>query len=313
VLSVGELARRELVKMDVEKPICKRRRSSWYELAHNGLACVSDYGEFKLADIDNIVVYFERWLEKYNLGKYVLLNKISDVNEWVFVRGVTRFQAVYKRKLWFKLSFLQDVDFRHHIVLEVNPHNHGLFINEFEYMNRAWCKLRAWIFKTYGKFDFLRIVELHKSGRPHFHVLIAGIEYLDYNKIESIWSSKGKYGVGFSKRRAVRSDFNALWYLLKYVKKCVVGGESFDKQRSAIYFATNRRLFSVSRGLLDRAGFKSKKKAEVEYRFVGSRPAVTVNEFFVSRSEALDSMFYRVVIDQKDLYDFPYLFFVDDG
>jgi len=290
-----------------------RRRSSWYELARDGLQCVSDYGNFKLSDIDNIVTYFDRWIEKYNSGKYCLLQHKVDFNDYLFIRGVTRFQAVYKRKLWAKLRHLENIKFEHHIVLEVNPHNHALFINEFAYMNRAWCKLRAWLYKSYGKFDFLKVVELHKSGRPHFHVLISGLSYIDYKKVESIWSSKGKYGVGFSKRRSIRSDFNALWYVLKYVNKCVVGSGKFDNVVASIYFATNRRLFSMSRGLLSNVGFKRKEKGEVVYNFVGSRGAVAVNEFLVSKSLVSDGLYYHIVIDTKDLYEFPRLFVCDDG
>ena len=46
----------------------------------------------------------------------------------------------------------------------------------FYWINRSWAKLRSWLYKRYGHFEFVRVLEPHKSLRPHLHVLINPIK-----------------------------------------------------------------------------------------------------------------------------------------
>lgn len=94
------------------------------------------------------------------------------------------------------------------------------------YMAEAWNKLRTALKKYYGNFLFLRVVELHEDGYPHYHVLLVG-EAIAPAKILShitrLWRS---YGLGFVKLNVLRSDGRfdgtvkgAVKYILKYLFK----------------------------------------------------------------------------------------------
>ena len=113
----------------------------------------------------------------------------------------------------------------------------------------GWAKLRRYIYKMYGKFDFLRILECHKSGRPHVHCLLT-LQSFDSKVLhEKLWAMWRKYGGGFIKviDLRVRVGFDALAYVLKYVSKTVKDASANkDVLYSALLFASNKRLFSVS-------------------------------------------------------------------
>lgn len=282
-------------------------------MANEHVKKITDLNRLSKSDFEPIITYFKNWQGKYYSGKYAILQHKEKSNDFCFIRCMTRFQAIYKRKLWQKFEHLNHIKFQHHIILEVNPHNHVNYYNLFPYMARQWARLRAWLYKTYGAFDFIKIVEMHKKHRPHYHILIVGIPYIDYKKIEELWKSGGKYNCGFSKRIPVRNNFKALWYVLKYVNKSIVGHKNFNLNDSAIFFATNKRLFSLSRNLFGRIGIKQQAQNEAKYRFLGSKSASVVNNFVTDLGLNKDDLFYRITCESIYFYIYPYLFFIDDS
>lgn len=300
--------------------VYQRRRSEWFNLANDDVKRIPDLNNLDSRDFERIQTYFDRWQEKYNIGKYIVLSKD---NEYLFFRGVTRFQKIYKRKLWSKMQELVSVRFQHHFILEVNPHKHMLYYNEWSYMGHCWARFRSWLMKKYctekvnnktvyvRKLDFVKIVELHESNRPHYHILvrIKGVKRIDYQECKRFWWKK--YGVGYFKARAVSKGFKPLWYLLKYVNKSCVGSKTFSRVVSSIFFSTNKRLFSVSRSLFARKRSEPKKDDEDKYVLFGSKLSSVVNLYVVSKGLKQDELFYRIIADTKDFYEFPELFYVN--
>ena len=133
--------------------------------------------------------------------------------------------------------------------------------------------MRAWLLKRYGKFVFVKVLEFQKSGRPHLHVLLKfdklpkyvtdegyhrdGISHKD---LSEIWQKYGGGEVVYIQE--CNSSFKGLAYVLKYVNKTMSSVKSYVELFAALLFASNRRLFSMSRNLLALVGFKGADKEE---------------------------------------------------
>jgi len=68
----------------------------------------------------------------------------------------------------------------------------------------------------FGDIEYLRVTELHKSGWPHYHLLIRS-RYLPYEIVKTLWEDlTGAIKVDL---RQVDKTFSAYWYLTKYLSK----------------------------------------------------------------------------------------------
>ena len=117
--------------------------------------------------------------------------------------------------------------------------------DEFVWICRQWCRFRAWALKKFGKFEFVKILEVTKKGRPHLHVLLQwkeGFKSLSNVVLASEWGA-------FVNVRRVWQGFRAVSYVIKYFHKALESHKNFDLKYAALLFASNRRMFSVSRGL----------------------------------------------------------------
>lgn len=72
----------------------------------------------------------------------------------------------------------------------------------------------------YGHFEFLKVLEVQKKGRPHLLILIAGISHIPIEDLSAIWQ---KYGGGYAWIRSVEKRIDAVSYVLKYVNKTILG------------------------------------------------------------------------------------------
>lgn len=93
-------------------------------------------------------------------------------------------------------------------------------------MAQAWNKLRTALKKYYGNFLFLRVVELHEDGYPHYHILLVGSAISPREILFHIMKLWKQYGLGFVKMNVLRQDgrydgtvTGAVKYLLKYLFK----------------------------------------------------------------------------------------------
>jgi hypothetical protein len=240
-------------------------------------------------------------MEKYHLGRFV---RLSKEDEWVFIRCVNRFMEDYKRKLKRKLWPLRLVEWNLKLELTVDPSRFMRLVDEFAFIERAWAKTRSWLYKRYGHFEFLRVLEVQKKGRPHLHILIAGISYIPHEDLYTIWQ---KYGGGYVWIRPIENRVDAVSYVLKYVNKTIL---SEDKTYAALLFASNKRMFSMSRGLRDLLDVRCKSEKQ-GYTFRGTVEESEIRAFCAEENVVYDD-FVRAKITNEILYLYPQLFDVFD-
>lgn len=91
---------------------------------------------------------------------------------------------------------------------------------------QGWLDVQKYIKrlrKAAGPFCKIRhicVVEFHKSGKPHFHLLIheVGYEPLRKRLIEACWRLSGR-DRGFTNCKLVRNPVDAVEYIAKYIAK----------------------------------------------------------------------------------------------
>ena len=107
-------------------------------------------------------------------------------------------------------------------------------------LGAKWNRMRTYLAKKYGKFDYLRIVEPHKKGGwPHMHVLVRGFESLPRaaDKIT-------QWGFGWNYHCKQMPPKDAARYVSKYLTK-----EWPDSAVDVLRIASKCRIVSVSRGM----------------------------------------------------------------
>jgi hypothetical protein len=116
-----------------------------------------------------------------------------------------------------------------------------------EDMQKNFAKLVKALKKRHGGFFYLKVVEKHKSGFPHIHVLLSGKAIAHKGvkeEIESLW--RDKYGMGFCWIVLIKNGFRAG---IKYITKYLVKDFEMDGQ-SIISMGRYKRIFTASKGAL---------------------------------------------------------------
>jgi hypothetical protein len=213
---------------------------------------------------------------------------------------VNRFSEDYKRRLRKKLYPLRFVKWDLKLELTLDPKKFMLLINEFDFVDDAWAKVRSWLYKKYGHFEFLKVLEVQKVGRPHLHILLSGISYIPHEDLYGIWE---KYGGGYVWIKPIVSSIDAVSYVLKYVNKSIFGE---DKTYAALLFASNKRMFSMSRGLKDLTGARRAIRNQ-GYSFRGTVGESEVRAFCDGEGVSYED-FVRAKTTVEMFYRFPELF-----
>jgi hypothetical protein len=168
---------------------------------------------------------------------------------------------------------------------------------DYEYAKK---KLRAWLKyqrEKYGKFDYIFIPELHKSGRIHFHGITFGFSPLLIEarnpKTDKLIKKNGlqiynaeTWKDGFSTVSKIDSKAKTANYISKYITKDLIAIPSAYKQPK--YF--------VSRGL---------KKPEIEFKQTdGDELQMFIPNFIVGSLYIEDQKFEKdVLLYQLELDD----------
>ena len=168
---------------------------------------------------------------------------------------------------------------------------------DYEYAKK---KLRAWLKyqrEKYGKFDYIFIPELHKSGRIHFHGITFGFSPLLIEarnpKTDKLIKKNGlqiynaeTWKDGFSTVSKIDSKAKTANYISKYITKDLIAIPSAYKQPK--YF--------VSRGL---------KKPEIEFKQTdGDELQMFITNFIVGSLYIEDQKFEKdVLLYQLELDD----------
>lgn len=116
----------------------------------------------------------------------------------------------------------------------------GSVLSCWETLGKKWNRMRTYIAKKQGKFDYLRIVEPHKKGGwPHMHILVKG-HVMKTDVVEMIT----KWGFGWN-MDCIRIPYKtAAKYVSKYLTK-----EWPDTAPEILRVASKCRIVSVSRGM----------------------------------------------------------------
>lgn len=102
----------------------------------------------------------------------------------------------------------------------------------YDDMKKAWNSLKTWWAKKYPNMKFFRVVELHKSGFPHFHVLLIAAPYIAQQAVMKHWARL--LGQDFAKVdiRKVKNTEHAINYVTKYLFKQSDHAKALEKSLS---------------------------------------------------------------------------------
>lgn len=278
-----------------------KRRSFWFYWSRDKLKKVVDLG--LPLDLSEIEFGFQKWLESYR-ERFVHL---SSENRHVFIRCVNRFSKKYKKRLRRKLRLLDFMVWDLKIELTIDPKKFFRLYDEFVFINRAWNKLRSWLRYRFGDFEFLRVLEVTKKGRPHLHVLISGIKRIPQAELSEIWAKYGGGVVVWIKKVYNRNNVKVCRYVLKYVNKTL---NFEDKAFSALLFASNRRLFGLSKGCQNIINVGRGGKVKKGFVYENLVYEGVLLAFLRGKGLVLEDYLF-IEVDFADYHKFPDLFEVD--
>jgi ribosomal protein S27AE len=125
---------------------------------------------------------------------------------------------------------------------------------QVKYIRDCWRKLRVYLQRRYGEsVAFIAVVELHKSGIPHLHVLLG--EWIEHAWIKGAWSAVGGGHIVWVEPVTIR---RVAAYLSKYITK-----ERLNHLPPSV------RRFSASRGI---RMFAKAVRSEERHWFVSRLP-----------------------------------------
>jgi hypothetical protein len=118
----------------------------------------------------------------------------------------------------------------------------------YKAMCAAWNALATWWRKRFPQMAFFRVVEFHKTGFPHFHVLLVNAPWIAQHQISSQWARLLGQAVAVVDVRAVKGTEHAIRYVTKYLLK-----QQGASVAEASWWGSRVRPWSASRGLLEAA------------------------------------------------------------
>jgi hypothetical protein len=89
----------------------------------------------------------------------------------------------------------------------------------YQRMTKAWNALSTWWRKKYPAMKFFRVVELHKNGFPHFHVMLICAPFIQQKSIVGQWKDLLGQSRAVVDIRAIRGTEHAVRYVTKYLLK----------------------------------------------------------------------------------------------
>jgi hypothetical protein len=106
-------------------------------------------------------------------------------------------------------------DLSRFVTLTLDP-NIEAKIKDIKYIRSVWRKFRVYLKREFGDtVSFISVVELHKSGVPHLHVLVD--RYIHQGWISEKWARLGGGRIVFIEK--VKDLSTIGWYLAKYLTK----------------------------------------------------------------------------------------------
>lgn len=188
-----------------------------------------------------------------------------------------RWTQGYVNKLLHRLYKLDDIKIHHATMITMTTYQDSEYakaktgksfsmVDSFEMLLKSRTKLIQMLRNMYGDVEYIWMLEPHKSGYPHCHMLVfKRLSPTDQSKLRNLWANK--YGAGsfqrgldFSEVTNIRRTRN---YLMKYLKKSVCAVDlhsgTFDI-RQLVYHAVAKeygyRYYGCSSGVSQLMNFK---------------------------------------------------------
>ena len=216
--------------------------------------CISGFNNRDNKGIDKYFIANHRWTTGYRkklLAKLYLLDEYIKQNP----SAVTLLT----------LTVYQDGDYSE----EMTGKKHTIQ-ESFELLKKSWKKLSMMIRNILPGTEYIWIVEPHKSGYPHLHVvLFSDVSVGIQERIKTLWSEKYQagsldHGAQFEIRRPDQAIESLRNYLMKYIAKGFIstdsryGGDGWTASElvfNACVWEGGYRTFQPSRGLQKTIGW----------------------------------------------------------
>jgi hypothetical protein len=182
-------------------------------------------------------------------------NKKVMILEWIH-RWKRSYMKKVKKRFSDALEWYLDYSFVH---LVITVPRMGDIAYYMRLLKKAWKNLHDFLVKKRGRFEFVTVLEPHKDGFPHLHILLFCNWFLiNQKELSDYLKSKGVGEVVYIKRYwANRYGKKPIFYLMKYLSK-YWRKEDWSEGFlifSAFLWRSRTRTFSSSRGffgVLDR-------------------------------------------------------------
>ena len=198
------------------------------------------------------IAEWREWLE-FTERHVLVFRSLVDDERVMVLDWMHRWKPGYMRMVKKRFKVIGDLCESYnfiHVVLTVE--RFGDIGYYMRMLKRAWKLLHDLLMKRYGKFMYVAVLEPHKDGYPHLHVLIFCDFYLiDQDELSRYVSSKGIGRVCFIKRYwANRYGKKPVYYLAKYLSKYWNRSEWTDSfmMFSSYLWKTRTRSLMFSRG-----------------------------------------------------------------
>ena len=170
---------------------------------------------------------FKNWLEKTDKASIILKKKDVEgfgfgIDDILVLPYQTRFKEAYVRKTMLKFKRICEKNRdKPYVHLTLTCYRSFPIPMAIHLLKEGWNKLRTYLVKRHGLLPYLAVLEPHKDGYPHLHVLVFTPKYLiKQAQLSALWQ---KYGVGkvvYLKRYwNWGRDSRGFYYLAKYVTK----------------------------------------------------------------------------------------------
>jgi hypothetical protein len=209
-------------------------------------------------------------------GKVLILHNLND--QALILPYITRASPSYIKKLKRRLKSLKDLSMDNGIFLTLTtgPRLFASLLDAYQGLMKNFHKLMMFLKKRLGNLRYISVIELTKSGLPHLHVVILGINYLiPQDELSQIWSKYGQ-GIIVDIRRIGKGfrGYNVFKYVLKYLVKVwdIQDYKPHNLFHVSCLWALGARAYNCSRGLIP-----SKPKPEPKgWVYLGSYFVLTI-------------------------------------
>jgi hypothetical protein len=217
------------------------------------------------------VNYFRAYL--VDTSNYSFLVHGFDNNKqeetWKNIPYIHRWTAIYRKSILAKLMQLQNSigeEIKDFCLVTLTVYQRNVTYEQaLRKLLKSYNLLKATLFKMFKTIDFFYVIEAHKSGYPHMHLLYCRVlSSVEKNRIRKLWSEKYHagdkfHGIHFSDSARKSYDNNykegsikkIKSYLMKYMAKGLFNGENEPSPAEWVFNATLKktktRLWNCSR------------------------------------------------------------------